>query len=112
MTPSFELNLLYANLAVMLSPNPVSLPKIPPTRGSDAWVGRVKAVESAWQEMRAVNEKSMGQGRNKENTAIWALNEVAEWIVSTLVSSLAGFYVKIWLTRTGSLPIKMLSRKH
>ncbi|OCF40193.1 pre-rRNA-processing protein IPI1 [Kwoniella heveanensis CBS 569] len=90
LTPAFELSLVYANLAMLLTPRPVELayPR-ELTRGKKevGWRERVKAIEIAWNDMRerekGGNAKSKGKG--KANGADhWAMEEVAEWVVDIL----------------------------
>jgi hypothetical protein len=83
-----ELNLAYARLAALLAPQPSPLDF---TRAEGQWAkettGRkkIRAIEAAWEKMRAEGEKrrSKGKGKAAEN---WAMDEVAAWIADILVS--------------------------
>lgn len=88
LSPALALSLSYANLAVLLAPQPVKLewPKsTPATRRDAGWRGRVKVVEQAWETMRAQASKAKGKGK-AGGADVWALGEVADWVVDTLVS--------------------------
>ncbi|WVR06282.1 hypothetical protein IAU60_003312 [Kwoniella sp. DSM 27419] len=84
-SPALELSMTYANLAVLLAPRPVTL-KYPKDlligRREVTWKERVRAVDIAWNDMR---EREKGKGKGKANGAdLWAMEEVAQWVVDTL----------------------------
>lgn len=85
LTPALELNIVYANLAILLAPTIAELAVPRASRKELGWRERVKAVEEAWKEMREVNQR---KSKGKKNGDGWAMDEVAEWVIEALVSSL------------------------
>jgi pre-rRNA-processing protein IPI1 len=87
LSPAFSLSLSYANLAVLLAPRP---PKLVFPRGLPRELGvrgRVRAVEQAWGLIRDQAMKAKGKGK-AGGADVWALEEVAQWVVDVLVSAL------------------------
>ena len=82
LTPALELNLVYANLAILLAPPTPLLEFKAVGRKEIGWRERVKAVEDAWKGMREVS----GKGKGKKGSDGWAMDEVAEWVLEALVS--------------------------
>jgi len=83
LTPALELNIVYANLAILLAPPTPGLPAPKASRKELGWRERVKSVEEAWKEMREVNQR---KSKGKKNGDGWAMDEVAEWVIEALVS--------------------------
>lgn len=84
-SPLFELSLAYSKLAILLAPKPKSL-EYPRGKKEVGWKARVRATEESWKAMRAdVRGKGKGKGRSADG---WALEEVAEWIITVLVCPL------------------------
>lgn len=79
-SPLFELSLSYSKLAILLAPKPQAL-EFPRGKKEVGWKARVRATEESWRAMRAV-VKGKGKGRSADG---WALEEVAEWIITVLV---------------------------
>lgn len=83
LTPALELNLIYANLAILLAPATPHLEFKAQGRKEIGWRERVKAVEDAWKGMREVS----GKGKGRKGSDGWAMDEVAEWVLEALVRS-------------------------
>lgn len=79
-SPLFELSLSYSKLAILLAPRPRPL-EFPRGKKEVGWKARVRATEESWKAMRAIT-KGKGKGRSADG---WALEEVAEWIITVLV---------------------------
>ena len=79
LSSAFELNLAYANLAILLAP-PVPPLNIKKKGGQKdmGWKVRIEAVEEAWKGAREAT-------KSKKGADDWAIGEVAEWIEATLV---------------------------
>ena len=81
LTPSIELNLVYANLVILLAPNLPALELPKNGRKEVGWRERVKIIEETWKGMREVQNN--GKGRKKMDE--WAMDEVSDWIIDLLV---------------------------
>lgn len=84
LTPALELDIIYANLALLLAPPTPDLLLPKNNRKEWGWRERIKAVEEAWKGMRQVAETA--KGKKSGGAEGWAIDEVAEWVIDTLVS--------------------------
>lgn len=86
--PDLDISLSYANIAILLSPKVVPLAL--PSEVNFTRANRVKAIESAWTQMRHDTQPSLkgddykGKGKAVQNASL--LRGVADWMVDVLVS--------------------------
>lgn len=83
-TPSTELNLVHANLVILLAPPMPNLQMAKSSRREIGWRERIKAIEECWTVMRDSDSREKG----KRKIDKWAMDEVADWIVDLLVNLL------------------------
>ncbi|WVN88732.1 uncharacterized protein L203_103945 [Cryptococcus depauperatus CBS 7841] len=89
--PSFALSLVYADLAILLSPSITAL-KLKKSGmsqqrdgrvGESSWRERIKAVEEAWKNT-TLEDKNLKTGGRSNEQGWWAVEEVADWVFQVL----------------------------